>query len=184
MIVKHIQPWRSDKNIGKANNDDIKDLPDNCWICLTDGDSQWLLPNWGEQVENIIKANGSRYGLIGCITNRVGGLRQCYNNEFCEDFNVLNHYPKALKVWKENGTEVIDVPMVAGMCMIFSKETWIKTGGFKEHTILADKKFNKSIKELGLKIGLAIGLYRFHSYRIWEHGKGREIAQGSYKHLR
>jgi GT2 family glycosyltransferase len=184
MKVHYIQPWRSDKNIGRANNEAIALLPDGDWICLTDGDSQWLLPNWGELVEKVITERGQEYALIGCVTNRLAGLHQCYNGEFSEDFNILEHYNIAKKLWDTHRTSVIETKSVAGMCMIFNKSTWEKTGKFRERSITADNEFNRQVAKIGGKICLAQGLYRFHSYRIWEAGKGRVIAHQSIKHLR
>lgn len=175
-------PFRVDKNIGKANNDFINLLPDDCWVCITDGDALWLRPDWGKCIEDVIKAHGNEYGLIGCVTNRLGGLHQCYQRKFSVDMNMQNHYEIANTLWEEEGTRVDITTGVAGLCMIFKKETWKKAGGFKENIITADTEFNKSVKRLGFKIGLAKGLYMMHSYRVWEteHRK----AWTSVKHLK
>lgn len=177
-----IQPWRTDKNIGKANNDEIADLPDDCWIVLTDGDSCWVRPDWGKCIEEVIKEHGDEYALIGCVTNRLGGLHQCYNNEFDNEVSGYKSFENANEAWEKHGTKVEPTTGVAGVCMIFKKSTWKKVGGFKENTIKADTEFNKSVKRIGGKIGIAKGLYRFHFYRIWEteHKK----AWHSVEHLK
>lgn len=182
--VFYSTPWSSQKNIGGANNEFISLLPDNAWICITDADSQFMLPDWGKQIEDIILKNGNNFDLIGCVTNRLGGLHQCYDNKFSEDFDAINHYEIAKELHEKYYDEVEETSGVAGLCMIFSKSTWRKVGGFVENNITADTLFNKSVKKKSGKIGLAKGLYRFHSYRIWEAGNGRSKAQHSIKHLK
>lgn len=180
--IYYSTPFRSDKNIGKANNYFISLLPDDSWVCITDGDALWLRPDWGKCIEEVIKEHGEEYALIGCVTNRLGGLHQCYNNEFSQDMNMRNHYNIANELWDDNGAKVELTTGIAGVCMIFKKITWKKVGGFKENIITADTEFNKAVKRIGGKIGLAKGLYMLHSYRIWEieHKK----AWHSVEHLK
>lgn len=166
--IVYLSPHRPDKNIGKAYNDDIALMPDNAWIVIHDSDACFLLPHSKTYLEQALKAHGDEFGLIGCITNRLGGLHQCYKGVFSEEKDISKHYENSLEAWEEFGTEIEPTSGVAGLCMIFKKETWKKAGGFKEKIITADTEFNKSVSKLGLKIGLAKGIYMFHSYRIWE----------------
>lgn len=180
--IVSIQPWRSDKNIGKANNDEIAKHDDDDWIVLTDGDSCWVLPDWGTKIEKVIMEYGNEYDLIGCVTNRLGGLHQCYNGEFDNEVNGFDQWEKANKAWEDNGTKVEPTIGVAGVCLIFKKSTWKRVGGFKENIITADTEFNKAIVKTGGKVGLAKGLYRMHLYRIWE--KEHKKAWASVSHLK
>lgn len=180
--VFYSTPYRSDKNIGKANNDFIALLPDDAWVVITDADALFLRPDFGTCIEEII--SNTSFDLIGCTTNRLGGVNQLYNKEFSEDFNVLNHYHIANELWLNNGSKTEPTTGVAGLCMIFKKETWKKAGGFKEKSITCDTEFNKSVVKSGGKVGLATGLYMFHMYRPSEAGKGRVKAQQSISHLR
>src|SRR5699024_9945471 len=61
--VFYSTPWRSDKNIGGANNEFISMLPDDSWVCIMDGDAMWLRPDWGKCVEQVIMEHGNDYGL-------------------------------------------------------------------------------------------------------------------------
>lgn len=180
--IRCIQPWSSVKNIGKANNEAIAELPDDCWVVLTDGDSCWVLPDWGAKIEKVTQDYGDKYDLIGCVTNRLGGLHQCYNNEFDTEVNGYKQWDIANESWDKYGSLVEDAPGVAGVCLIFKKSTWKKVGGFKEYTITSDIEFNKAVRKLGGNIGLAKGLYRMHLYRIWE--KEHKKAWDSVKHLK
>lgn len=180
--IVNIQPWRTDKNLGLANNEEIAKYHDDDWIVLTDGDSCWVLPDWGTKIEQVIQDYGDKFDLIGCVVNRLGGLHQCYNNKFDTDVNGYKEWEKANDCWRKYGTLVEETTGVAGVCMIFKKSTWKKVGGFKEKTITADTEFCKSVRKSGGKIGLAKGLYRMHLYRIWE--KEHKKAHESTAHLR
>lgn len=180
--IRCIQPWSSKKNIGGANNEEIQKYHDDDWIVLTDGDSCWVLPDWGAKVEEVIRQYGNEFDLIGCTVNRLGGLHQCYNNEFDTKVDGYEQWDRANEVWEKYGAKVETTSGVAGVCLIFKKSTWKRVGGFKENSITADTEFNKSIRRTGGKIGIAKGLYRMHLYRIWE--KDHKKAWASSSHLR
>lgn len=180
-VVHYISPFRSDKNIGLANNMEIEKYDSNDWVCLTDADAMPMTSDYGTQVEEIIMQHGHEYGLIGGITNRIGGLHQCWEGEFSNDMDARSNYMKALEARERYGNSVEETSGVAGFCMIFKVSTWKEVGGFKENTITADSDFNKRVRGHGYKIGIAKGLYFFHLYRVME-----DTHQGAFtnkKHL-
>lgn len=180
MTIHDISPFRSDKNIGRANNETISKFNDDDWIVLTDGDASWMLPNWGELVEKVIN-NNPEFDLIGCSTNRLGGLLQLHNGTFDTQCIAYDNYDNAIEAWEKFGTFVEPIGIIAGLCMIFKKSTWEKAGGFVENSRMADVSFCKAVKKSGGKIGIARGLYMMHNYRIWE--RERKQAKTSIKHL-
>lgn len=180
--IHYISPFRSDKNIGLANNDEIAKYDHKDWVCLTDADSMPLLPDYGKQIEEIIMEHGHEYGLIGCVTNRLGGLHQCWEGKFSDEMDIRKHYEIAVEARKKYGNSVEPTTGVAGLMMIFSVELWKRIGGFVEKDIKADTLFNKAVKHKGLKIGIAKGLYLFHAYRI--HKEGHKEAWNSIEHLK
>lgn len=176
-MIYYSSPYRSDKNIGKANNDFIKLLPDDAWVCITDADAMFMTPEYGSQVEEIISQHGREYGLIGVLTNRLRNPAQLYKNEFSDDMDVRKHYEIAKEV---KSTDVVTINMVAGVCMIFNKRVWKEVGGFREGIPTADAWFNKDLKRLGYRIGIAKGLYVFHSYRPWSYGREKTANDNSH----
>ena len=180
-MIHCISPYRSDKNIGKANNDCISHFAPNDWIVLTDHDACWLLPESGKHIEMIIKEHGESFDLIGATTNRLGSTQQLYNNVFDSVCNAYDCYEDALDAWERYGARVDDVDLIAGVCMIFKVSTWQKIGGFKENTRMADVEFCKSVKSSRGKIGLAKGLYIMHNYRLTETEMKK--ARTNHKHL-
>src|SRR5690606_29015235 len=116
MIIQ-ISPYRSDLNIGKANNDCISHFAPDDWIVLTDHDAAWLLPESGKHIEMIIEQHGNDYDLIGATTNRLGSTTQLYKNQFDSVCNAYYCYDDALEAWEEYGTTVEPIDLIAGVCM-------------------------------------------------------------------
>jgi hypothetical protein len=177
MKIHYITPFATDKNIGREYNARIEELPDDCWIVLRDGDTLFLTPNWGAQIEAIIQRHKDSFGVISCVTNRLRGLHQLHNHTFSECGDISKHVNIANALQEDYFDEVQSTDSIAGLCMIFSKETW-KAHPFKENTLKFDSLFCSAIRKAGGKIGIAKGLYLFHLYR-W----GKEHPADYIDHL-
>lgn len=182
MNIFYITPYTSERNrhgfpnIGGAINSNISTLPDNCHICLRDGDTMFLTSDWGTQIEQIIEANPD-YDLITCMTNRLGVKEQLINGQFTEG-DISHQIEVAKTSWQDHGTTVIPTRLAAGLCMIFHKSLWSKVGGFPEFDITFDRVFSQKVIKAGRKIGIAKGLYIFHLYRYQD-----KDPRNSIKHL-
>lgn len=175
MKIRYITPFSVHKNIGRAYNEAISELPDDCYVCIRDGDTMFLTPDWGVLIEQIIKANPD-YDVITCMTNRVG-LKDCLLFGEFRECEISDHIWAAQRCWYENGTEVKQTSVAPGMLMIFNKSVWLKHK-FKENSIIFDRQFSESVTKSGGKIGVAKGLYIFHLYR-W----GSKNPQNNSYHL-
>lgn len=172
--VHYLTPASSDKNLGKQYNiacENIKN--DDDWICLRDGDTMFLTPDWMSQIEDIIENYGDKYGLISCYTNRLGLKHQLYQGKISTDFNVYTHLKIAEQLRDQYWDTVIDSPTyTAGLFMLFKKSLHKKikfsngltTANGKQ--IFVDADFSQRVLASGYKIGLAKGIYLFHAYRI------------------
>lgn len=180
ITVYYSNPYRSDKNIGKAYNDFIKGLKanDEDWIVLQDGDIMYLTPDWGKRIEDALALDGDKYGLVGCYTNRLNSKWQLHQNTFSEEMDIRKHYEIALTYQYEGIKECNHI--VAGCWMAFQYKTWKKIGGFIENNISCDAIFNSKVRDLGLNIGLIRSLYVFHLYRVW----AEKEPWNERKHLR
>lgn len=167
LTIYYSNPFRSDKNIGKAYNDFIKKLSpnDDDWIVLQDGDMMYLTPDWGKRIEDALRLDGHKFGIVGCYTNRLNSVNQLHGRKLSEDFNIKNHHDISLG-YNEEGIEPFG-HIVAGMFMAFQYKTWKMVGGFVEKNISCDAIFNQMIFERGMTSGLIRSLYVFHLYRIW-----------------
>ena len=164
--VFYSNPYNAQKNIGKALYECCELVPDDAWICLQDGDMMYLTPDWGIQIEEAIKRHGSKYSLIGCMTNRLARDTQRLS-DISDNHDILYHYEIAKEERDSNWAEVKEVTKpIAGMFMLFPKNVW-KSVKFKENDIAFDDTFSRAVKNIGGKFGVMTGLYVYHFYRGW-----------------
>jgi len=176
MKIHYITPYSTEKNFGKAINEQISIIPDTDWVCMLDGDVMFLTPDWGRQIDEVVRKYGNKYKLFGCLTNRLGRPTQRYKGEFSENFDIKHHYNIAKELEQSNWAEVHDVTTkkkIAGMFMLFSKKTW-NSIKFEENNPNFDDAFSNAIIKSGGKLGLLSGLYVFHCYRLWSNTPGRD----------
>lgn len=164
--VWYSNPYSTEKNIGKALNEFCTNVPDGDWICLQDGDMIYLTPDWGKQIEDVIRQHGSKYSLFGATTNRLGRDIQRYKGEFSNNHDMKYHHDLAVKLSKEEWATVKPVQKVAGMLMLFPKSLWNRIK-FQENDAAFDDAFSNAVKSMGKKMAVMKGLYVYHLYRIW-----------------
>lgn len=181
-MIYYMTPFSSEKRLGHIHNEYCKIVPnDDDDICLLDPDTMFLHPHQQAWIEDILKAHGNDWDLLGCMTNRVG-LKAQVISEF--EFNVTNikhHMNIAADAYNyELGNEPDEIEqtdLIAGFCMIFKKSLWNKIKF--EESIQFDMKFCNAVKKAGGKIGVMKGIYIFHQYRL-----GQEDPKNYIKHLR
>lgn len=174
--VWYSNPYSTDKNIGKALNEFCATVPATDWICLQDGDMMYLTPDWGVQIDQVIKKYGDKYSLFGCVTNRLGRDIQRHNKEFSNNHDMQHHFKLAEEIKSKHWCEVEDITnrkYIAGMFMLFPKTLWNKIK-FKENSPAFDDYFSKEVVKKGGKLGLMKGLYVYHLYRIWSNTPAKE----------
>ena len=183
-FVHHITPGRADLNFGKAINDVIEFLPDDDWICLRDIDTMPLHHRvFFKQCEDI--ANSGEWDLVSCKTNRIGVIHQLHENKLSDNFDIKHHLQIARERYEHYGSTVNkSIGLVAGVMMLFSKQTWEDVGRFKEGGVqiegsFLDYIFSKKVHEMGGRIGVAKGIYMFHIYREWE----KQSTRMAFSHL-
>lgn len=172
--VHHITPGRSDKNFGKSVNDLVRGLPEDDWVCLRDIDT---IPAYHETFFSLCEkiASSGKADMVGCMTNRVGLPHLLHGGKISDNFNYLYHRNIGKQLAVSNGAKVdITDYYIAGFFMLFPKKTWTAIGGFPENGIMIDQAFVDwhvcdKVSKLGLKIGIARGIYVFHAYRCWKN---------------
>lgn len=179
-MIHYIQPYSISKNIGGAINLAIESLvtSDDDWIVLTDHDVMFLRPDSKKQLENILDAAEDLH-VLGCLTNRLAKVYQLVQGMF-DETDILKHiecanvfhdkYYGQVKTTREN---------LAAMVLCFRVKTWRLLGRFAEHTINFDSAFCIRAKNSGLKLGIMMGIYVFHLYRMGTPGEARK----NYSHL-
>lgn len=167
MVTHYIQPYSVEKNIGKCINDAVKAIncaPDD-FICLTDHDVLWLLPDSKAQVERILQT--TPYDVLGCMTNRIRSKEQLIGGYFNSDDRIKEHIRIAELCQSAGRDMVVEAKgVMAAFMLCFRASAWEKVGGFMEGAINFDTLFCGAVRAAGLRIGLMRGVYIFHSYRI------------------
>lgn len=166
-MTHYVTSWSSDKNYGGAINSAIEQLncADDDWLCLRDGDSCFLTPDWGNHIQAIID-NADDYDLIGCVTNRLREPHQLVKGLF-DEMDLKRHHAAAeyCKAQFKYGVFTFKHD-VAGFFMLFRYSAW-QTNKFKENTPIFDRLFTRGITKG--RVGIAPGLYVLHLYRLWSN---------------
>lgn len=175
MKIHYIQPFRTDKNIGKSINDAINDLRcnDEDWIVHVDQDVCFLRPDSKKQIEEILSTTDCR--LLGVMTNRLNIKHQLHDSLFSENDSIQHHLSIANERHDNYYGEVQDIKRgpIAAMVMCFKYSDWKSIGGFKENNIQFDIQFSDEIRLKGCKLGVMKGVYVFHLYRMWSNKDAR-----------
>lgn len=166
--IHYIQPFRTDKNIGKAINDAIQNLqydPED-WIVLTDHDTLWLLSDSKAQVERILAA--TNFDILGCMTNRIRSPEQLINGKFIENDSIRDHIVLAEKCRENAGDYVKEAHnAIAAFMICFRVSVWTRVGGFVENVLTFDSEFCRQARLIcQAKVGIMCGVYVWHSYRL------------------
>jgi GT2 family glycosyltransferase len=168
MKVRIIKPYRHDKNLGKAYNEEMATLDDDDWNCLCDLDTCFLTPDAGTILEEYARQNPDA-GILTCFTNRISTLSkmQLLNGRVDENSDMKHHVRLAedQRRFLYNTTE-IDRD-ISGMVMLISKRTWSQYKFTENIKCLGvDTEFNRRIRSAGKRILRMDGLYIWHTYRI------------------
>lgn len=167
--IRWISPYSLSKNIGGEINETISELPDNCWVGLTDHDMMFLRPDSKRQIHEVISSkHGNDLQVFGCLTNRLSSRHQLFMGA-CNmiDFDIKNHALVADFCHDKNyGVIEETTANIAAMMMVFRKSTWEKVGGFDENRLDFDNRFTNKVMKQGGKLGIMQGVYVFHAYRL------------------
>jgi hypothetical protein len=168
-MIYYFAPFDSEKNIGRSHNQHCEIVPNSeNWICITDSDVLFLLPDTKKQIEDVIRKHGKDYQVFGCLTNRIAAEHQrCIEirGNFHET-NIMIHKHIASKLQEIRYDEVQETNInVAGFLMIFQKKTW-ERHRFSDSSIRFDSEFTDKVKADGGKLAIMQGVYVFHDYRL------------------
>lgn len=176
--IHYIQPFRTDKNIGKAINEAIQNLryDANDWIVLTDHDMMWLLPDSKAQVERILM--GTDYDILGCMTNRLRLPDQLVGGKFIDNDKIRDHIAIAEKCREMWGDQVKTAnTVVAAFMLCFRVSVWERVNGFVEDVLNFDTQFCWEAQKIcSARIGIMSGVYVYHLYRSWSKNPKNDIA--------
>ena len=176
-IIHYLQPFSKEKQIATAYNAAIKLLPANDWVCITDQDAMFLLPDTKAQIQDVVNSNPA-IELFGCMTNRLNVAEQVVPGMFIET-DISRHIATAKRLHSENyGKHKRTRGIIAGLFMLFRVSTWQRVGGFYEPPAPFGYKFDSFFSQKIEKKAILTGVYMFHLYR-W----GTNDPKSEVKHL-
>lgn len=172
-MIHYISPYSTSKNIGGAINKAIRQLNADTsdWICLTDHDVLWLLPDSKARLERILSTTD--YDVLGPVTNRLAMPYQLASNMF--DVTDIKRHIEVAKMLESDVVEPYP-HILAAFCLCFRVSTWRKLGGFAENDICFDLTFSLMAQKSKLKLGLMVGVYLFHAYRMWSDNPKMDVT--------
>ncbi len=165
-VIYYFAPYDPLKRIGQSHNDHCALVPNlDDWICVTDSDVLFLLPDSKKQIADIIAEHGDEFQVYGCLTNRIASPHQ-RPGKFSDDTDIMNHKEIAMRLQREKYLDVAETVInIAGFLMIFKKKTWEKYR-FSDNSIRFDSEFTNKVMAGGGRLGIMQGVYVFHDYRL------------------
>lgn len=168
-------PYSFDKKLFEAI-DSCMELIRNSedWVCLLDGDTAFLLPDFGHQIQSYIDAFPET-GLFTCYASRCHYNCQLYEFSDSNNTDILYHRTKAEEVYCRHNGRVKEINRrIAGHLMVIKKKTWllireeVKQSSGDKLILGVDTKISNAILRANLKIHLMKGMYIFHYLRLSE----------------
>lgn len=165
-VINILKPFDNDKNLGRAYNKAISQVPDDEWIVLCDLDVQFLTPDSG----NILSGYADRNPgcLLTCLTNRIHPASpQLLDGIVSENADIRHHVQIAeeRKAWLYQTIPIHQ--NISGFLMMFNKSMWDKHK-FNENGLClgVDTIWTNKLIVAGEQIRIMAGLYCWHTYRI------------------
>ena len=178
-MIRVRTPFRIDKNLGLAYNEEFALCPDGDWLCLIDHDVLFLTPD----AVNIMELYVEKYpdtGLFTCFTNRIHPLAI---NQLVDgvpsDNDCIGYWQERAYNQKRLLPQVTPIGHeVSGFLMLISKAVWQSVGGFLDTGVAlgVDNKFSWRLLHAGKSIARMDALLVWHSYRL------KDIKDKSHLH--
>lgn len=172
-MIRFVTPYSFNRKLLEAIDYEMSLARPGDWVCFLDGDTMFLQPDFGHQVQDYI-ATYPDTGLFTCYASRCHYASQVPDAGLMQVDSILFHHTTAEKCRNMQG-QVVDLNRrIAGHLMVIKKETWAKIRGevmvtARGKNILGvDTKISNAILKAGMKIRLMKGVYILHYLRMKE----------------
>jgi len=168
MKVHILKPYDTDKNLGRAYNTAMSQLPEEDRACLCDLDTMFLTPDAGHILNEYVKMYDFA-GMFTCYTNRIHPLAKdqlldgIVNESTYVDYHIERAYNQKRELFKVTPI----THEISGFLMVVSKQTWNRIKFSDSGKCLGvDNDYSARILINGMKILRMDGLYVWHTYRL------------------
>lgn len=176
-MILDIIPYSTEKNLGKAYNEAMALAPDDSHVCLRDGDTCWLTPDYGVHIAEYVRLHPN--AVLTCWTNRINekaaqqykGWKELLRNN--SDIKIHIELAESLKTNFYKITPLYG--FVSGFCLIVPKSVW-NNHKFSETQVYSDRgptnmlgvdnDFTNRIRAAGIPVLRMDGIYIWHTYRL------------------
>lgn len=163
MTVRLMIPFRSDRNLGRAYNDEMKRLPDGDWAAFLDHDAMPTTLAWHAQLEEAIAFKPDA-GAFVAMTNRIAKKWQRCGDANNNDMAWHRKFGQARRAHRTL-LDITDTLGWGGVFFAVSKKAWEQVGGFADGAGCVDHSLHFRLQRAGLREYLIEGLYVYH----WMH---------------
>lgn len=155
-----------ERNLGRAYNQTMERLLPGDWCCFLDHDAIWTTRDWYRQLLEAIESRPDA-GLIAAVTNRIGRKEQIAPGAPA-GHDMRDHFAFGERLKAEHGAALRDVtagPLISGVVMAISHDTWEAIGGFADGFFGVDNQAHRDARRVGRRVYMMPGLYVYHWYR-------------------
>lgn len=167
MKVWHATPFAIDKNLGKAYNEEFERINETDWICIRDGDTCFLVPDWGDILFNYAYQNPGC--VLTCFTNRIHSMakEQLINGRISDTGDFASQMEIARNLASNDLKTTKLTGPLSGFLMLIPKKVW-NLVKFKEGIGLlgVDTQFYKDIRTKNIPVLRMDSLLVWHTYRL------------------
>jgi hypothetical protein len=166
-MVLYCTPFSPEKNLRDAYDEYAQLVKDDDWICFIDRDTMFLTADYANIIEENIRLKPDT-GLFTCMTNRVGNLSQCHNENVSEIRDPVHHYKIAMdRAQLKRHKLVYTGNPISGLVMVIQKKTWdLIRKKLRDGLLGVDTDMSNALVALGKRVAIMQGLYVYHYYRL------------------
>ncbi len=168
MQITFPTPYRLDKNLAKAYNDEFKKVNDDDYVCLRDYDTLFLLPETIADIYGYVERNPDK-DLFTCYGNRnhFNLKEQILNGVISDDADIIHHIDLAIKQREQLYKLTIVTGHLSGFFMLISKRLWKEMQFYENRKCLGvDTAFSMRLRTRNKIVYRMDGIYLFHTYRL------------------
>jgi|SRR6185437_4602566 len=166
-MILSCQPYREDRNLGKAYNDAFKLIGDDDYLIITDYDVLYLLPDQIKHITEYCNRFPDGDLFVSWANRTFVPNAQIYSGKLDEEADIRKHLATAQECYKNlyNVTRIRE--NISGFLMAIPKRTWNEIPFTEDLKCLGvDTIFSQKLLSADKIIYRMDGIYIWHTYRL------------------